>query len=125
MDDSRVDKLLWALRLYKTRALATEACEMGRVTIGQHPAKPGRKVHPGEVVEVKLEQLTRTLRIDALPRSRVGARELPKFLTDLTPAEEYDRARAVAQSRALVRERGAGRPTKKERRDIGRFLGWD
>jgi ribosome-associated heat shock protein Hsp15 len=125
MDDTRIDKLLWALRLYKTRPLATEACESGRVIVGQHAAKPGRKVRVGEIVSIKLEDLTRTVRIAALPPSRVGAKQVARFMEDLTPAAEYDRARQAAQERAAFRYRGAGRPTKKERRDIGRFLGWD
>lgn len=123
-DDARIDKLLWALRLCKTRRDAAGACEAGHVRIGPHEVKPGRKVHPGEVIAIKLPDLTRTLRITALPRSRVGAKQVPDFAVDLTPAAEYERAKQAAREHALARQRfGGGRPTKKDRRDLSKLLG--
>lgn len=124
MDDARIDKLLWALRLYRTRPMAADACEAGHVRIGPHEAKPGRKVHPGEVITIRLPDLTRTLRITALPRSRIGAKDVADFAEDLTPAAEYERAKQAAREHALARQRfGGGRPTKKDRRDLSKLLG--
>ncbi len=118
MPDVRLDKLLWSLRVFKTRPLATAACRAGRVAIGEHDAKPGRDVRVGEVLLVRLEGITRTLQIRALPPSRVGARQLPEYVSDLTPPAEYERARQAGLEQRLARQRGEGRPTKKERRTM-------
>jgi ribosome-associated heat shock protein Hsp15 len=124
MDDPRLDKLLWSLRVFKTRPLATAACRNGCVRIGQLEAKPGRDVHVGEVLSVRIGIVTRTLKVIALPRSRVSAKQLLEFMTDLTPAAEYERAKQAAFEHRLARERGTGRPTKKERRDISKMFGF-
>ena len=122
MEDPRLDKLLWFLRVYKTRPLATAACKAGHVEIGGLEAKPGRDVHVGEVLTVRAGGVTRTLRILALPGSRLGARLLPGFIQDLTPESEYARARQAALEHRLARERGVGRPSKKDRRDMTRLF---
>lgn len=119
----RLDKWLWAVRVYKTRPLATDACRNGQVEIGNQPAKPGRDVHPGEIVTVRQGLITRTLRVVGVPRSRVGAKLVPDFCVELTPPEEFERIREHRMQQLLARERGAGRPTKRERREIDRFLG--
>ena len=92
-DDPRLDKWLWSVRVFKTRPLATAACRAGKVTIGELEAKPGRDVHAGEIVTVRLGALTRTLKVIAMPRSRVAAKQLPEFLEDLTPAAQYEQAK--------------------------------
>ena len=125
MDDPRLDKLLWSLRVFKTRPQATAACRSGHVQIGELEAKPGRDVHVGEVLSVRIGVMTRTLRIIALPRSRVGARQLPEFMAELTPAAEFDRAKQAGFEQRLARLRGMGRPTKKERRDMTELFGYD
>lgn len=125
MDDPRLDKWLWSVRVFKTRPLATAACRAGHVKIGDLEAKPGRDVHVGEVVTVRLGLVTRTLRVVALPRSRVAARQVPEYLADLTPVAEYERAKQAGIEHMLARERGLGRPTKKDRRDLGRLFGFD
>jgi ribosome-associated heat shock protein Hsp15 len=116
--DVRLDKLLWSLQVFKTRPLATAACRTGRVTIGEFAAKPGRDVHVGEVLVVRGGGLTRTLQVRALPPSRLGAKQLPDFVADLTPAAEYERVKQAGLEQRLARQRSEGRPTKKERRDI-------
>lgn len=122
--DSRLDKLLWALRFYRTRPLAADACEAGHAAVGGLAAKPGRKVHAGEIIRLRLPGLTRTFRVTALPRSRVAAKQVPAFAEDLTPPDEYERARQAAREHALARQRsGGGRPTKKDRRDLSKLLG--
>ncbi len=125
MDDPRLDKWLWSVRVFKTRPLATAACRAGKVLIGELEAKPGRDVHVGETMTVRVGALTRTLKVAGLPRSRVGAKQLPAFMADLTPAAEYERARQAGLEHMLARERGQGRPTKKDRRDMGRLFGFE
>ena len=125
MDDQRLDKWLWSVRVFKTRAEATSACRAGKVLIGELEAKPGRDIHVGETVTVRVGALTRTLRVAGLPRSRVGAKLLPEFMTDLTPAAEYERARQAGLEHMLARQRGMGRPTKKDRREMGRLFGFE
>jgi ribosome-associated heat shock protein Hsp15 len=120
---SRLDKWLWAVRVFKTRPLATAACRAGDVEIGGLTAKPARAVHAGETVAVKLGVMTRTLQVVAVPRSRIGAKLVSEFAKELTPAIEFARSREHNLQRVLVREKGAGRPTKRERRTIDRLFG--
>jgi ribosome-associated heat shock protein Hsp15 len=125
MDDPRLDKWLWCVRVFKTRPLATAACRSGKVLLGELEAKPGRDIHIGEVVTVRIGALTRTLQVIGLPRSRVSAKQLPEFMTDLTPPAEYERARQAGIEHLLARQRGEGRPTKKDRREMGRLFGFE
>lgn len=125
MDDPRLDKWLWCVRVFKTRPLATDACRAGKVLIGELEAKPGRDIHVGEIVTVRIGALTRTLKVVGLPRSRVAAKQLPEFLQDLTPPAEYERAKQAGIEHLLARQRGEGRPTKKDRREMGRLFGFE
>jgi ribosome-associated heat shock protein Hsp15 len=125
MDDPRLDKWLWCVRVFKTRPLATAACRSAKVFIGELEAKPGRDIHVGEIVIVRMGALTRTLKVVGLPRSRVAAKQLPEFMQDLTPAAEYERARQAGIEHLLARQRGEGRPTKKDRREMGRLFGFE
>lgn len=122
MDDPRLDKWLWCVRVFKTRPLATAACRAGKVLVGELEAKPGRDVHIGETITVHLGVITRTLKVEALPRARLGAKLLPEFMTDLTPPAEYERAKQAGIEHLLARQRGMGRPTKKERRDLSELF---
>jgi ribosome-associated heat shock protein Hsp15 len=124
MGDPRLDKLLWSLRVFKTRPFATAACRAGHVLIGELEAKPGRDVHIGEVLIVRVGVMTRTIKVVAIPRSRVSAKQLPEYMTDHTPAAEYERAKQAGIEHRLARQRGMGRPTKKERRDISELFGF-
>jgi ribosome-associated heat shock protein Hsp15 len=125
MDDPRLDKWLWSVRVFKTRPLAAAACRAGHVLINDLEAKPGRDVHVGETVTVRVGVITRTLKVTGLPPSRLGAKQVPAFMTDLTPAAEYERAKQAGIEHMLARERGKGRPTKKDRRDMGRLFGFE
>ena len=111
------------MRVFKTRPLATEACRVGSVEINQLVAKPAREVHAGEVVVVRLGLFTRTLRVVGVPRSRVGAKLVPEFCVDLTPPEEFEKLRERSVQQVLAREKGSGRPTKRDRREIDGFFG--
>jgi ribosome-associated heat shock protein Hsp15 len=124
MGDPRLDKLLWSLRVFKTRPIATAACRAGHVLIGELEAKPGRNVHIGEVLIVRVGVITRTIKVVAIPRSRVSAKQLPEYMTDHTPAAEYEWAKQAGIEHMLARQRGMGRPTKKERRDISELFGF-
>lgn len=119
---ARIDKWLWAVRLFKTRALATDACKAGSVRVGELVVKPAREAHVGEIVTVRQGLVTRTLEVIGVPRSRVGAKLVPTYCKDLTPPEEYERLRDQRVQNVLAREKGSGRPTKKDRRQIERFL---
>jgi ribosome-associated heat shock protein Hsp15 len=125
MSDARLDKWLWAVRVFKTRAEATAQCRNSRVQVNGLDAKPGRDVHAGEVITAKVGIVTRTLKVVGVPRSRVSAKQLPEFMTDLTPAAEYERAKQAGLEHMLARERGKGRPTKRDRRQMGRLFGFE
>ena len=119
----RLDKFLWAIRLYKTRTLATEAIRAGHVTIqGQHP-KPAHEVKVGEIYAITQDIITRTIKVLALLDRRVGAKLVPNYIEDLTPASEYLKQIQAREQAPLKRPPGAGRPTKRDRREIGKLLG--
>jgi len=120
---ARLDKWLWALRLFKSRSLAAEACRSGGVHINQLPAKPARELKVGEQLTVRIGLVTRTLLVLGSPRGRVSAKQVPEYLQDLTPPAEYERARAISAQNALQRARGTGRPTKRDRRLLDDWLG--
>ena len=117
----RIDKWLWAVRLYRSRSLATEACHAGHVKIAGQSVKPSREVRVGETITAQTERLTRTVRVLALLDRRVGAKVVGGFAEDLTPPEERARAR---EERAQVPHltKGFGRPTKKQRRLLEGWL---
>jgi ribosome-associated heat shock protein Hsp15 len=119
---ARLDRWLWSVRVFKSRSLASDACRAGSVAVNEHPAKPARDVHPGETVTVKQGLVLRTLRVVDVPRSRVGAKLVANYCTDLTPKEELEKARANRIQHLLEREKGSGRPTKRDRRLLDRFL---
>jgi len=121
-DEVRIDKWLWAARVFKTRALATEACRAGHVKLAGSPVKPGRPVHIGETYIVHTAALTRTVRVAGTAERRVGAGAVATLLTDLTPPEEIERVRRSAVEQVLARPKGSGRPTKRERRELDRWM---
>ncbi|MFM8334050.1 MAG: RNA-binding S4 domain-containing protein [Opitutaceae bacterium] len=112
----RLDKWLWAVRMHRSRALATDACRAGSVLVNDLVAKPAREVRPGEMVSVKVGLITRTLRVIGVPRSRVGAKLVGDYCADLTPPEEMAKLRERTVQQVLAREKGSGRPTKRDRR---------
>lgn len=119
----RLDKWLWSVRVFKTRSLATDACRAGSVAVNEQPAKPARDVRVGEMVTVQQGIILRTLRVLGTPRSRVGAKLVANFCTDLTPPEEREKAREDPVQQFLAREKGSGRPTKRDRRLLDHLLG--
>ena len=120
-EEVRIDKWIWAVRLYKTRSQAAEACRAGKVKLGGVPVKSSHDVKVGEVYEITIEQLHKVVEVKALLGNRVGAKLVPDFMNDLTPAEEYERIQMIRQYNFERRDRGTGRPTKRERRDLDEF----
>lgn len=119
MDAVRIDKWLWATRVFKTRGLATDACRAGHVKIGGQSVKPARNVHPGEIIAAYNGLFTRTVKVIALVENRVGAGLVHDYLEDLTP--ESERTRRAEPSFKPIPLAGKSRPTKKERRQLGAF----
>lgn len=120
---ARLDKWLWALRLFKTRPLATAACRAGAVSVNELEAKPARDVREGDRVIVRQGIMRRTLIVRGVPRGRVSAKQVPDYCEDLTPPAEFEKAREQRVQHLLARERGTGRPTKRDRRMTDRLLG--
>jgi ribosome-associated heat shock protein Hsp15 len=119
----RVDKWLWAIRLFRTRTAATSACNGGKVTINGATTKPARSVHIGDVIAANNGTLTRTVKVLGLLDKRVGAPLVSRYLEDLTPASEYEAARERAKDVVGRRAPGSGRPTKRDRRILQSFFG--
>jgi len=123
MEGVRIDKYLWAIRVFKTRTDATDACKGGKVKIGTVNAKPSRDVQVGEVIDIRKGAVTFTYKVLQLVDHRLGAKLVPDYAQNLTPESEMEKLRAPVESFFLTRDRGAGRPTKKDRREIEQI--WD
>ena len=114
----RIDKWLWAVRLFKTRTQATEASKSNKILVDGQIVKPSREVHVGDEIIIQSGHLKRTVKVKELLKSRVGAKLVENYLIDLTPPEEYDRIKLMKEVNFEYRDRGLGRPTKKARRLI-------
>ena len=120
----RVDKWLWAVRIFKTRSDAAEACRTGKVTINGSEAKPSKELKEGDLLTVKKVPIMRySYKVLGLVERRLPAKDVPTYCLDITPQEELDKLNAPKETFFVVRDRGAGRPTKKERRDMDAL--WD
>jgi ribosome-associated heat shock protein Hsp15 len=120
----RADKYLHHVRLFKTRSLATQACDKGHVKLGDTSIKPARDLRAGDTLTVKRSELEMTIRVTALPPTRVGAPLVKNFFDDLTPVEVYERAADIRRERAMSLPRTSATPmTKKDMRTIRRLLG--
>lgn len=120
-NEARLDKWLWAARIYKTRTLAADACKNGRVMINGAQAKPSRTVKVGDEVSVKKSPITYTFRVKQTIEKRVGAKLIPDVLENVTSAEQYELLEMSRISGFVNRARGTGRPTKKDRRALDEF----
>ncbi|MCM1163014.1 MAG: RNA-binding S4 domain-containing protein [Muribaculaceae bacterium] len=132
MAEVRVDKWLWAMRVFKTRTVATEACKKGRVMMGGVAVKPSRTLKEGDVVEVRKPPVTYSFRVKALAQNRLGAKLVPEYMENITPQSQLDLLDIVKISGFIDRRKGLGRPTKREGRELSRFTqsmgdeeGWD
>ena len=122
MAEARIDKWMWASRIFKTRTIAAEACKKGRVNINGSQAKPARMVKPGDVVSVKKPPITYSFRVLQAIEKRVGAKLLPEIMENVTPKEQYELLEMSRISGFIDRARGTGRPTKKDRRSLNEFI---
>ncbi|MCX6287603.1 MAG: RNA-binding S4 domain-containing protein [Bacteroidetes bacterium] len=114
----RIDKWLWAVRLFKTRSQATTACKSGKVRIDGQIVKPSRDVKPGETVSISQQTITKSVKVIQLLQNRVGAPLVPEYMQDLTPEDEYTRVKMMREVNFEYRDPGTGRPTKRHRREI-------
>ncbi len=121
----RIDKFLWSARLCKTRSLAVEECKRNHVQVNGHEAKASIEVKAGDHVSLRQAPIWRVFEVLALPSSRVGAKLVPELLKDITPWEDLEKQEMARKVKVASREPGAGRPTKRERRDMERFIGED
>ncbi len=114
----RIDKWLWAVRLFKTRNQASEACKSGKVRLNGNIVKPSHEIKPGNEITLSQPPLTRQFKVLQLLENRVGAPLVALYLQDLTPGSEYERVKKMRELSFEYRDPGAGRPTKHQRREI-------
>lgn len=120
-NEVRIDKWLWAVRIFKTRTIASDACKLGRVTIGGQRIKPSKMVKVGEVIDVKKPPITYSFKVLALAENRMGAKLVPGFMENVTKKEQLDLLEMNRITGFIDRAKGMGRPTKKDRRDMDDF----
>ena len=122
MSEARIDKWLWAARIFKTRSIAADACKNGRVTIGGMNVKPSRPLKVGEVVSVRKPPVTYSFRVLQCIEQRVGAKLLPEIYENVTDPKQYELLEMSRISGFVDRARGTGRPTKRDRRQMDAFV---
>ena len=120
--EARLDKWLWAARIFKTRSMAADACKNGRVSIGGVKMKPSRMVKVDEVIQVKKGPITYSFKVLQAIQNRVGAKLVPEVMENVTTPDQYELLEMNRISGFVDRARGTGRPTKKERRDLDEFI---
>lgn len=121
----RLDKLLWCVRYFKTRSLAAEACKKNRIKVNGDVAKASREVGPSDIITVRKDQIDYMFEVLQLPKNRLGAKLVSLYIVDKTSQEELDKLELRRLSQDYYRERGEGRPTKKDRRDLDGFISED
>lgn len=120
--DCRIDKWLFEVRLFKTRSLASEACKKGHVLIDGTPVKSSREIKPGDIINLRRAPVVYTYEVLAIPTGRVGAKLVPQYLRDITTPEMLELLEVLRIDQANNRQKGLGRPTKKDRRDLDEFF---
>ncbi|MDE5790451.1 MAG: RNA-binding S4 domain-containing protein [Muribaculaceae bacterium] len=121
MEEVRIDKWLWAMRVFKTRTIATDACKKGRVMMNGVAVKPSRPIKVGDVIDVKKPPITYTFRVKQLTGNRLGAKLVPEYLENITAPSQYELLEMTRISGFVDRRKGLGRPTKREGRELSRF----
>lgn len=120
--EERIDKFLWSIRVYKTRSEATEACRSGKISVNGQEAKASKDIKEGDMISVRKGSVHFQYRVILPIGNRQGAKSVPQFAEDLTPQSELDKLNAPFETIFVKRDRGTGRPTKKERRDIDKLM---
>ena len=118
----RIDKWLWAVRLFKTRSLAAEACKKGKVLVKGSPAKPSRNIKIGDIIQVKHPPVLYSFEVLALSENRMNAKLVPDFMRNVTTPDQLELIELGKLAGNMGRAKGTGRPTKKERRDLDQFI---
>ncbi len=121
-DSIRIDKFLWAVRLYKTRTIASDALKRGKVSMAGQQVKSSRIVKVGDVIAIKVPAATRSFEVLQIPRSRMGAKLVKDHIREVTPKDQQDLLEMYRLQMTMQRQKGLGRPTKKERRDMESFF---
>ncbi len=121
----RIDKYLWCTRYFKTRNIATEACKKGHIKIRDASVKPAKEVYIGEKITVRKNQINLQLEVIDIPKNRVGAKLVDLYRKDTTPKEAFEHQDLLNYSKDYYRKKGAGRPTKKDRRDLEDYTDLD
>ena len=122
MAEARIDKWLWAARIFKTRTIASEACKKGRISVNGAQVKPSRMIKPGEVIQVKKPPVTYSFKVLQAIEKRVGAKLVPEILENVTTPDQYELLEMSKIGGCVDRARGTGRPTKKDRRSMEEFI---
>ena len=122
MPEARIDKWMWASRIFKTRTIAAEACKKGRVAINGAQAKPARMVKPGDIIQVRKPPVTYSFKVLQAIEKRVGAKLVPDIMENVTTPDQYELLEMSRISGFVNRAKGTGRPTKKDRRDLDEFF---
>ncbi len=118
LESIRIDKWLWAVRLFKTRNQAAAACKGGKVKMGGHNVKPSREIKVGDEINIQHQSIEKKVSVKQVLKNRVGAKLVETYLIDLTPQEEYEKLKLMRKMNTENWDRGSGRPTKKTRRMI-------
>jgi len=118
MEKARIDKWLWSVRIFKTRSQATDACKKSKIKINDVDVKPSKDIQIGDTVTIKIKNMIKTVKVIGVINKRVSAPIAATMFQDLTPEEEYNKLKKLQSLNSEWRDRGAGRPTKKQRRDI-------
>lgn len=121
MSEARIDKWLWAVRIFKTRTIAAEACKKGRISVNGSQVKPSRMIKPGEVIQVRKPPITYSFKVLQTIEKRVGAKLVPEMMENVTTPDQYELLEMNRISGFVDRARGTGRPTKKDRRSLDKF----
>lgn len=117
----RIDKYLWNIRVFKTRSMATTACKKGQIKMDSKNIKPSKEIFGNELILVRRNQINYQIKVLDLPKSRVGAKLVDLYRKDITPKDAFEKRSFLKFSKEYYRQKGAGRPTKKERRDIDNY----
>lgn len=125
MNEVRIDKWMWATRIFKTRTIAAEACKKNRIMINGVNVKPSRMIKVGDVIQVRKPPVTYSFKVLALSQNRMGAKLVPEYLENVTTPEQYEILEMNRISGFVDRAKGQGRPTKKDRRELEQFAGPD
>ncbi|ASE64042.1 RNA-binding S4 domain-containing protein [Chryseobacterium indologenes] len=121
----RIDKFLWSIRFYKTRSIAAEEIKKNRVSIGTSAVKSSKEVKEGDVIKIRKNQIDYKIKVIQIPKSRIGAKLVPLHIQDVTDKEQYELLKLRKMSQDYYRNKGEGRPTKKDRRDMDDYVGND